>query len=114
VPWEYCPRSALKKVLESVEGKYGITFVIGQEIEFYLLEVGILEEVSKRKVPAPVDTSLYCQTWALDGVATLLDDICEAVEACSIPVEQVHAESGPGQFELATAPGIGNPPPPHL
>lgn len=107
VPWEYCPRSALKKVLESVEGKYGITFVIGQEIEFYLLEVGILEEVSKRKVPAPVDTSLYCQTWALDGVATLLDDICEAVEACSIPVEQVHAESGPGQFELATAPGIG-------
>lgn len=37
-----------------------------------------------------------------------MDDICEAVEACSIPVEQVHAESGPGQFELATAPGVGN------
>ena len=45
---------------------------------------------------------------ALEGSATLMDDICEAVEACSIPVEQVHAESGPGQFELATAPGVGD------
>ena len=46
---------------------------------------------------------------ALEGAAALLDDVCEAVEACSIPVEQVHAESGPGQFELATAPGVGTP-----
>ena len=55
-------------------------------------------------------SELVCS--ALEGAATLLDDICEAVEACSIPVEQVHAESGPGQFELATAPGVGELKPP--
>lgn len=102
-----CPRSALKKVLDAVESKYGITFVIGHEIEFYLLEERLLEEPGRKRLPAPIDTSLYCQTSALDGAATLIDDICDAVEACSIPVEQVHSESGPGQFELAAAPGIG-------
>jgi len=107
VPWELCPRSALKKVLDAVESKYGITFVIGHEIEFYLLEERLLEEPGRKRLPAPIDTSLYCQTSALDGAATLIDDICDAVEACSIPVEQVHSESGPGQFELAAAPGIG-------
>ena len=64
VPWEYCPRSALKKVLAAAEAEYGITFVIGQEIEFYVLEgvPRILEEPGRtRGIPPPVDSSVYCQ-----------------------------------------------------
>lgn len=63
VPWEHCPRSALKKVLAAAEAKYGITFVIGQEIEFYVLEgvPRILEEPGKTRLPPPVDASVYCQ-----------------------------------------------------
>ena len=81
--------------------------MLGQEIEFYLLGESILQELSKKKLPEPVDDSLYCQTWSYDNLAGLMDDISEAVESFSIPVEQLHTESGPGQFEIATAPSIG-------
>ena len=36
-----------------------------------------------------------------------MDDVSEAVESLSIPVEQLHAESGPGQFEIAVSPAVG-------
>lgn len=105
--WDHCPRLALRKVLESIEKEYALTFRIGQETEFYVLGESLLDEPSRRKLPEPVDTSLYCQSWAFDNVAGLMDDISEAVESLSIPVEQLHAESGPGQFEIAVAPAVG-------
>ena len=105
--WKHCPRSALRRVLESVTKEFGLTFVIGQELEFYLLREGILDQQSTKKMPDVIDNSLYCRTGAFDNVAALMDDICEAVESFSIPVEQLHAESGPGQFEIAIAPCAG-------
>ena len=104
--WAHCPRSALRRVLDSIEKEYALTFRIGQETEFYVLGENVLEDPSK--IPQPVDTSLYCQSWAYDNVAGLMDDISEAVENLSIPVEQLHAESGPGQFEIAVGPAVGN------
>ena len=105
--WAHCPRSALRRVLRSIKKEYALTFRIGQETEFYVLGESILEDRSRS--PEPVDSSLYCQSYAYDNVAGLMDDISEAVESLSIPVEQLHAESGPGQFEIAVAPAVGNP-----
>ena len=104
--WTHCPRSALRRVLGAIQKEYALTFRIGQEVEFYVLGESIMEDPFKS--PQPVDTSLYCQSWAFDNVAGLMDDISEAVENLSIPVEQLHAESGPGQFEIAVAPAVGN------
>lgn len=94
-------------MLESAKKEFGIEFVIGQEIEFYLLGGSLLDPQTKRRMPEPIDHSVYCQTGAVDSVAALMDDICEAVESFSIPIEQYHAESGPGQFEIAIAPCTG-------
>lgn len=105
--WDRCPRSALKNVLEKIKGEHGFTFVLGQEIEFYVMRERSRPSPAKNQLPEPVDSSLYCQTWASDNMTGLMDDIAEAVESFSIPVEQLHAESGPGQFELVTAPSIG-------
>jgi glutamine synthetase len=36
----------------------------------------------------------------------VLDEMVDVLEAMDIPVIQYHAESAPGQFEIATGPGI--------
>lgn len=51
----------------------------------------------------------YAQSLALNGVSGLLDEICDCLDALGIPVEQFHAESGPGQFEIPLAPTYGDP-----
>ena len=67
--WACCPRSALRRVLAAAEEKHGLTFRLGQEVEFYLLRPGLMEDASRRGLPEPVDTSVYCQTGAFDNVA---------------------------------------------
>ena len=68
-PWACCPRSALRRVLAAAEEKHGLTFRLGQEVEFYLLRPGLMEDASRQGLPEPVDTSVYCQTGAFDNVA---------------------------------------------
>ena len=56
-------------MLAAAEEKHGLTFRLGQEVEFYLLRPGLMEDASRRGLPEPVDTSVYCQTGAFDNVA---------------------------------------------
>jgi glutamine synthetase len=49
-----------------------------------------------------VDNQPYCHSTAFDAVAPVLDAMVEALESCGVEVLQYHAESAPGQFEIAT------------
>eukprot|EP00667_Euglena_gracilis_P004000 EG_transcript_4015 len=93
-PWACDPRAALQRALAAAEQRHGLTFRVGFESEFSLLRQGTME---------PVDGTPYCSSQAWHRSAAVLDRIVEAVQALGLEVEQGHAESAPGQFEVVTA-----------
>jgi glutamine synthetase len=100
LPWECCPRTALRKVLDLLLQETGFHIACGFECEFNLLK----DEVSG---PLPVDDSVYCQTSSFNDYSHVLGEMCLALEKMGQTVEQVHAESAHGQFEIATRFEIG-------
>lgn len=91
-PWGLCPRALLKRAAAAA-AEQGITIDAAFECEFYLLKTVGDEWLS-------VDNTLYAQTAALDAMAPVLDAITTALESQGLTPELLHAESGPGQFEL--------------
>lgn len=78
-PWSCCPRSALKRTLAALESRFGLTLMVGFELEFVLLKPAPLELfrtfpaaaagsnviVSNGQAWVPVDASIYCQASAI-------------------------------------------------
>ncbi|KAF4403341.1 hypothetical protein G4B88_007987 [Cannabis sativa] len=85
-PWEYCPREALRRVMNA-----------GFENEFFLLK-SVLREGKEEWVP--FDFTPYSSTSSYDAASPIFQEIVAALDSLNIPVEQVHAESGKGQFEV--------------
>ncbi|KXZ44742.1 hypothetical protein GPECTOR_63g67 [Gonium pectorale] len=107
-PWECCPRSALRNTLRLLLDNFGLELKVGFEVEFLLLERAEPGHEATREGGSldrsgwrPVDRSLYSQSSALDRHAEVLDEMVGSLEAMGIGVVQWHAESAPGQFEIA-------------
>ncbi|KAJ4826933.1 hypothetical protein Tsubulata_013395 [Turnera subulata] len=96
--WEYCPREALRRVLKVLKDEFDLVLDTGFESEFLLLK-----SVSRdgKEDWVPIDSAPYCSTSGYDAVAPLLHEIFSSLQSLNIKVEQLHAESGNGQFELA-------------
>lgn len=97
-PWEYCPRTALLRVTKTLEEEFGLVVNAGFESEFYILRK-TTREVDNKWVP--IDSTLYCSSVAFDAASPVLLEIIKDLQKMHISVEQVHAESGNGQFEIA-------------
>lgn len=95
--WEYCPREALRRVLKVLKEEFNLEVNAGFENEFFLLKK-VLSEGKEEWVP--FDTSSYCSTSAFDVASPILYEIIAALESLNIPVDQLHAESGNGQYEI--------------
>lgn len=96
-----CPRTNLTRAQE-FGARGGLSFLVGFEIEFVLLqraEYGRYEPLTN-----------YGHSWSVSRffadpkIPKLLADIVKALESMGIFVEQIHAESAPGQFELILPP----------
>ncbi|KAK1289968.1 hypothetical protein QJS10_CPB18g01692 [Acorus calamus] len=85
--WEYCPREALRKEMNA-----------GFENEFYLLKNGLRDGKPEWM---PFDFTPYCSTSGFDAISHIFQEIDSALQSMNISVEQLHAESGKGQFEIA-------------
>lgn len=86
-------------ILREAKRNHGTEFLIGVETEFILL----------RSVDpmVPVHLHEYGASAALLAGSTesvVLQEIADALQAAGITLEAYHAEAGPGQYELATAP----------
>ncbi|WIA40825.1 hypothetical protein OEZ86_004502 [Tetradesmus obliquus] len=110
-----CPRSALKHALAALKKSHSIQLLVGFELEFMLLKPAAAAAAgaaagselllqSAGNCYRPVDESIYCQSTAFDQAALVLDKMVEALQSMGIGVVQYHAESAPGQFEIATKP----------
>ena len=67
IPFDACPRSALVKLVEDLAQSQRLQFQVGFETEFYLLRPCTTDSDSTSLVP--LDTTLYCQTSAINGAA---------------------------------------------
>jgi glutamine synthetase len=88
-PWEGCPRSALKRVLERLASR-GYRSIASYEAEFYV-----------RTPDGPLDRTPYAGSFALTPAAEFIAELAETLEEMSIPPEQCHAEVGHGNLELS-------------
>ncbi|XVE76107.1 hypothetical protein DITRI_Ditri12bG0146700 [Diplodiscus trichospermus] len=96
--WEYCPREALRRVSKVLKDEFNLVMNAGFENEFYLLK-RLEREGNEEWVP--IDSKPYCSSSGFDAISTLFQEIIAALNSLNIAVEQMHAEAGKGQFEMA-------------
>nr|ATG88061.1 glutamine synthetase [Saccharum hybrid cultivar ROC22] len=96
--WEYCPRNALRKVTKVLLDEFNVTMKAGFENEFFLRRKLVSDGVEQW---VPYDNTNYCSTSAFDGASSILQEVYSSLKASGIVVEQLHAEAGKGQFEIA-------------
>lgn len=109
-----CPRTQLQRAQE-FGARQGLSFLLGFEIEFILLE-RILTPTTGGGDSGGVVVDDY-KTLTNDGhawsvarfyadpsIPKLLAEIVKTLASMEIFVEQVHAESAPGQFEIVLPP----------
>ncbi|KAG0486133.1 hypothetical protein HPP92_008228 [Vanilla planifolia] len=96
--WEYCPRNTLRRVAKIIKDEFGLVVNAGFENEFYLLKAITREE---KEQFVPFDMASYCSTSGFDAVSPIFQEVYATLQAMDIVVEQLHAEAGKGQFEIA-------------
>ncbi|KZV15221.1 protein fluG [Dorcoceras hygrometricum] len=96
VPWEYCPREALRRVSKILKDEFNLVMNAGFENEFYLLR-----SMDGEEKWVPFDKTPYCSTSSFDAAFPVLNEIVASLQSLKIVVEQLHAEAGNGQFEIA-------------
>ncbi|KAI5082511.1 hypothetical protein GOP47_0002254 [Adiantum capillus-veneris] len=96
-PWEYCPRSTLKRLSKSLLEEFGLVMKAGFESEFYILK---RDSETKQKWVG-LDTSPYCSSASFDAASDMLFEVSKALTAMGVNIEQLHAEAGCGQYEIA-------------
>uniref|UniRef100_A0A2P2KJ90 Uncharacterized protein MANES_08G013700 n=1 Tax=Rhizophora mucronata TaxID=61149 RepID=A0A2P2KJ90_RHIMU len=96
--WEYCPREALRRVCKVLIDEFNLVMNAGFENEFVLLKSALSEG---KEEWVPIDSAPYCSTSGFDAAAPIFHEIVAALNSLHITVEQLHAEAGGGQFEVA-------------
>lgn len=98
VAWEYCPREALRRVCKVLTDEFNLVMNAGFENEFYLLK-SIFRYGKEEWLP--FDLTNYCSTSSFDAASPMFHEVVSALQSLNIPVEQLHAEAGKGQYEMA-------------
>jgi glutamine synthetase len=91
-PWELCPRSLLKKVLNQLDER-GFVANVAFENEFMLFE-------KQSDTWEPLSAHPSFSSLAMDRASEFILDVIDSLHEQGIDVEKFYAESGPGQFEL--------------
>jgi glutamine synthetase len=94
-PFEGCPRSSLKKILDRAKAM-GFTMSAGLEAEFFLFLL------DKNQAPTVIthDSAGYFDLTPVDRGEEARRDIVNVLEAMGFEVEAAHHEVAPGQHEI--------------
>ena len=90
-PVPVCPRQVLRGVLDQAEAR-GFSCAIGPELEFYLFRDTGLAPLPPGKLAYRIRNSREEQS--------LIEALSDNLRAAGVSPESVHAEDGPGQFEV--------------
>ena len=104
-PVAACPRTSLRTILEEASS-HGLTFLVGFEIEVVFMSCSIENNV-RRYGAIPV-TRGHCwsssRAFHEEKVTDLVELIMANLKHSDIDIQQLHAESAPGQFEFVMSP----------
>lgn len=93
-----CTRGLLARLIETARDDFCLRFNVGAEIEFCLFkETGGGTSSSSR---GPVDSSCFAHATTLNEQEEFISILCKQLSEQDIDIEQVHAESAPGQMEI--------------
>lgn len=90
----FCTRGLLKRVLDEARRDMGVEFCVGAELEFQLYRAG------RDGSFQPVDMSTFANSTSLNDQEDFISALHDQLEQQDIPIEQIHAESAPGQLEV--------------
>jgi glutamine synthetase len=110
VECELCPRTLLNRIVRYSRGgeitireakrDHDISFLVGFETEVVFLEDGIYP-------PVPLSQHAYCTSLAFRSSSVgkaIVEEVYDVLTDAGIEVQQFHAESAPGQYEIVTSP----------
>ncbi|HEV7664773.1 MAG TPA: glutamine synthetase family protein [Chloroflexota bacterium] len=92
-PWELCPRTFLKDILERT-ARHGLRAEAAFEYEFYLAR-----QIDDGRF-LPADDSLCFSSDGMDRAGAVVGEIFDALEQQGLEPRQYYPELGPGQQEL--------------
>src|SRR5262245_12987419 len=113
IPFHFSPRQLLRRAVETLAGK-GLSFIVGLEIEWYLLRVaedrlgdeniGLpgLRGRPIKTVPVEPGFSYHSET-NMDLMQPVLSALVEQFERVGLPLRSIENEWGPGQVECTFA-----------
>jgi len=94
-PFDGCPRTALKRVVQGAS-RLGYTMMVGPEAEFFLLEKTEKDHIAH----ATHDAAGYFDLIPVDRGEEVRRDVVIALERMGFEVEASHHEVAPGQHEI--------------
>ena len=101
-PLPICPRQVLKKVLGKADAM-GYNAQVGMEFEWFVLketELSVREKGYRNLETATQGVTNY-SPFRIDGQHGFVRDLFNYLPAMDIPIEALHTEAGPGNFEAA-------------
>ncbi|XXH02206.1 hypothetical protein Hte_008574 [Hypoxylon texense] len=104
-----CPRTLLRHTLENA-ATHSISYIIGFEIEFVVMERNPDRTSQEKYLTLRGDGHSWSMAraladWGRPGAfTTAVDEILDTLKAAGIFIQQFHAESAPGQYELILPP----------
>lgn len=101
-PLAICPRQVLKKVLRRAE-QLGYSAQVGMEFEWFVLketELSVREKNYRNLETATHGLTNY-SPFRIDGQHDFVRDLFNYLPAMDVPLEALHTEAGPGNFEAA-------------
>ncbi|KAI8986824.1 FLU1-II [Trametes punicea] len=96
----YCSRAILDRLVREARQKSGVSFLVGVESEFILLN----ETSPVPRYVNHADWSCSAKTRTGSVETTVLEEIARCLVAAGIELQMYHAEAAPGQYEVITGP----------
>ncbi|KKY19752.1 putative extracellular developmental signal biosynthesis protein [Phaeomoniella chlamydospora] len=103
---EGCPRWSLQRQVEAAESEFGLSLLMGFEIEIIFMkpvkdpETGYIKEFV-----SVTDMHSWCNmTYAQLDILPMIEEIVETLAASGIHLPQFHSEAAPGQWEFILPP----------
>ncbi|KAM0326565.1 hypothetical protein ACHAQA_006434 [Verticillium albo-atrum] len=100
-----CPRTLLRNTVEAAL-THGLSFLLGFELEFYIL--------GARGDSQPRASHNAAHGWSLTRAIadngregsfnSIIDELLDTLNDAGVEIEQLHTETGPGQYELVLPP----------